>query len=215
MKQSGLELIVLRNAFYRDNYRTALIALVFVIILNMVLAAAIVYRYMNPPQPRYFAATAAGRIINAAPLNEPVYSDSYVLQWTANAVRETFRQDFVHWRAQLSQASNDFTPGGWHYFIRAMQASDNLKTLVAKKMVSSVTLTGSPTLVEKEVVGGHYAWKIEMPILVTYTNGTDTIPMPLDVTVIVLRMSVKDYPEGIAINNFLPQASKTLNQELM
>lgn len=205
---SALELVILRNAFYRDNYRRALLALLAVIMANILLAGAIFYKFITPPPPQYFAATPDGRIIDVHPLSDPVVTDSFVVQWAANEVRASFSQDYMHWRKQLQDVSSSFTPGGWKYFLQSMQQSNNLKTLTSQKMVSDAQVTGAPQIIEKQVVDGHYAWKIQLPILVTYANKDKTIPMPMDVTLIVMRMPVKDYPQRIAINNFLPVPKK-------
>lgn len=208
--QNGLTLVMQRNDFYRDAYRRVVLALLLVLAVNCGLGAVFVYRALNPPKPAYFPTTPSGVIINIHPLTDPVVTDSFVLQWTANAVRNAFSQDYVHWRKQLQDASTAFTVDGWHYFLNAMKSSNNLKTLVDGNMVSSAELTGAPQITAKMVVDGHYAWKVEMPLLITYTNGTNNkITMPWNVTVIVLREPVANYPDRIAINNFLPEVRKT------
>ncbi|AAO91125.1 type IVB secretion system apparatus protein IcmL.1 [Coxiella burnetii] len=201
----GLKLVILRNAFYRDNYRRAIIVLLFALIINCGLAFMIFYKWMYPPQPEYFATTADGRIIMLHPLSDPVLPDDFVLQWSTDAVRKAFSLDYEHWREQLQEASNNFTPDGWKWFLNSLKSTNNLKTLVDLKMVSNATVTGAPTVVRKEVVGGHFAWNIKMPLLVTYTSEGHTINMPMEVTLIVVRMPTQDYPQRIAINNFLAQ----------
>lgn len=215
-KHNGaLELIILRNAFYRDNYRRAVMSFLLLVIVNVVLAGAIVYKIVSPPKPQYFATTADGRMINWHPLSDPAVPDSFVTQWAANAVIQSFSLDFIHWRHQLQKASDNFTNYGWKTFLAALKKSNNLTTLSSLKMVSNATLTGAPKVLKEEIVDGRYAWKIEMPILVTYTNGTRSIPMPMDVTLIVLRVPVQDNPNRIAINNFLPVPRKDATQELL
>ncbi len=209
--EQGVAIIMTRNAFYRDAYRRVVFVLLVLFLVNCGLGAAIFYKYFNPPQPQYFATTAEGRMINIHPLTDPVVTDSYVLQWAANAVRASFSEDYIHWRKQLQDASANFTPDGWTYFLAAMKSSNNLDTLLNLKMVSDAQLTSAPQVEEKMVISGHYTWKIKMPLLITYTNGVQTINMPWDVTVIVVRMPVQDYPQRIAINNFLPEVRQTSN----
>lgn len=211
----ALELILLRNTFYRDNYKRALLALFFLIVTNIILAGTVAYKVFTPPVPQYFATTADGTIINWHPLSDPVVTDDFVLQWTSNAVRQAFSLDFEHWRSQLQRAAGLFTPLGWKYFLHSLKQSNNLKTLTSQEMVSNAVITGAPKLLEQEVVGGVYAWKIQLPIMVTYKNAKQTIPMPMDVTVIVTRASVKEYPDRIAINNFLPVVENTGDQRMM
>lgn len=201
----GLKLILLRNAFYRDNYRRALLALLLVLIMNCGLAGLIAYEWMHPTPPQYFATTADGRIIMLHPLSDPVLPDDFVLQWAADAVHKAFSLDYVHWREQLQDASNNFTPDGWKWFLDSLKNTNNLKTLTDLQMVSNATVTGAPQVQEKEVIDGHYAWKITMPLLVTYTSIGHTINMPMQVTLIVVRMPEQSYPQRVAINNFLAQ----------
>ena len=207
--QTGLELVMLRNAFYRDAYRRIVVLAIMLFVINCALGTAIILKYLNPPEPQYFATTAEGRIINIHKLTDPVVSDSYVLQWASNAVRQAFSSDYIHWRKQLQDASSNFTPDGWRYFLSALKSSNNLNTLVNMKMVSGAELTSAPQITQKMVVNGHYVWKLQMPLLITYTDGKQNINMPWNVTVIVARMPVKDYPQRIAINNFLPEVAKS------
>jgi len=207
--QTGLELVMLRNAFYRDAYRRLILLVIMLFVINCGLGAAIVMKYLNPPTPQYFATTAEGRIINIHKLTDPVVTDSYVLQWASNAVRQSFSSDYIHWRKQLQDASSNFTPDGWRYFLSALKSSNNLNTLVDMKMVSGAKLTSAPQITQKMIINGRYVWKLKMPLLITYTDGKKSINMPWNVTVIVARMAVKDYPQRIAINNFLPEVVKS------
>lgn len=206
-KVKGLQLVLERNQFYRDNYRQACLALVLLIVLNVALFLSITIKILNPLQPRYFATTTAGKIITLHPLTDKTVSDGYVLQWTADQVRRAFSQDYIHWRDQLSDVSSSFTPNGWRAFLSAMKSTNNLSTLVQLKMVSNAKVTGAPVIARQLVVGGHYVWDVKLPILVTYQNADKTIPMPLEVNILVIRMPVQDYPQRIAINNFIPVIS--------
>lgn len=217
-REDGLKLIILRNSFYRDNYRRAILALLLVFVINCGLGWLVVHEWMNPPPPQYFATTADGRIIMLHPLTDPVLPDDFVLQWAADAVHKAFSLDYVHWREQLQEASNNFTPDGWKWFLSSLESTNNLKTLTDMQMVSNATVTGAPEVQEKEIVDGHFAWKITMPLLVVYSSAGHTINMPMNVTLIVVRMPEQNYPQRIAINNFLAQTinpsalSNALNQ---
>ena len=125
----ALELIVMRNAFYSDGYRRALIVLLVIVAVNCILAGTIFYKLINPPQPQYFATTNDGRMINWHPLNDPVVTDDYVLQWATNAVRKSFSLDYQHWRQQLEDASSNFTSLGWKYFLQSLKQSNNLEDI--------------------------------------------------------------------------------------
>lgn len=204
VQQDGLTMVLLRNDFYRDNYRRSVFALWLVVLLNIFLAVSVVYEYLNPPAPQYFPTNSQYQLIKWHALSDPVFDNNYILQWAANAVQQSFSLDFIHWRQQLQDASGNFTPSGWQWFLDAFKKSGNLKTLVQLEMVSNATITGAPAVQYQGVLDGKYVWEIEMPMLVSYTNMQRTINQPLKITMIITRVPVQDSKERIAINQFLP-----------
>lgn len=200
----GLTLILMRNAFYRDNYKRAIFAAIIMLFIDAILLFAIVDHAINPPEPQYFATNASYQLIKWHPLSDPVVDDNYVLQWVANSVQQAFSLDYIHWRGQLQEASNNFTPSGWHWFLQAFQKSGDLESLVKLKMVSNVTVTGAPVILYQAVLNGRYVWKVELPIMITYASEKKVIRQPLKVIVIVVRMPVQENPSQIAINEFMP-----------
>jgi intracellular multiplication protein IcmL len=213
--ERGMELVMFRNAFYRDQYRCAVVILIILMAVNVTLLFGSIYKITHPPTTQYFAITPDGRIINSRPLSDPTVTDTYVLQWSADKVREAFSQDFVHYRGQLQGVADAFTQNGWKDFYNSLESTNNLKTLVNKKMVSDVKITTPPVVLQKSVVSGHYAWKVRMSIMISYISDSKVINMPFEVTLIVLRESVSNYPDRIAINNFLPVVQDTGSGQLL
>jgi intracellular multiplication protein IcmL len=205
MGTDGLTVILMRNAFYRDNYKRALFAVLILFCVDVLLSFAIVHRSLTPPQPQYFATNPQYQLIKWHPLSDPVVSDNYVLQWVTTAVRQAFSLDFIHWREQLQTASINFTPSGWHWFLNAFKQSGDLQTLVQLKMVSDSVVTGAPVIQGKAILDGRFVWKVEMPMMITYTSQQKTIRQPLKIILMVQRVSVVDSPYRIAINQFLPE----------
>jgi intracellular multiplication protein IcmL len=208
---NGLRLVMERNSYYKSGSQALRLSLFALILIDAILLFGVVMKLYQPVKPLYFTATTDGKIMRQYPVSQPVVSDSYVLQWTADKVRLAFSQDYIHWRSQLSNASGAFTPYGWKYFIAQMKSSNNLKTLISNSMVSSAVITGAPEIIRKGMIGGHYAWNVQMPLLVTYENGNKSIPLSMEVNVLVERMPVENYPDRIAINNFMPKVNKKIS----
>jgi len=205
-KSSGVSVVLERNLFYYDQYKKSYFILLMLLAVNVLLIVGIVYKVMTPVAPKYFAATGTGRILPEVPLTKPVWGDNYVLQWTADKVAAAFNIDYVHWRSQLQAASSAFTQSGWLYFMKALKESNTLSMVTDGQRIANVEVTGSPVLVNKMVIGGHYAWQVRLPILVQYIKpGATPIRMSYFVSVVVLRMPVDNYPQRLAINNFLPE----------
>ena len=52
MKEDALQVVKLRNEFYRDNYRKVVAALMFSFFVMLILAGALFYIVAHPPAPR-------------------------------------------------------------------------------------------------------------------------------------------------------------------
>jgi intracellular multiplication protein IcmL len=201
--EDALELVRLRNNFYRDNYRRLVGILLVMIIVNLLLIGTVIYLLTSRPSPVYFATSPDGRITPLHPLNEPIVTPPELLQWVTEAAVETYSYNFVNYRQELQRASEYFTPEGWNQFQQSLRASRNLETVIAKKMVVSATPTGAPEITDQGLLNGRYAWRVRLPLLVTYQNAQEQIQQPITVNMVVLRVPLIDSPKGIAIAQFV------------
>lgn len=203
MADEAVEIVRLRNNFYRDNYRRLVGILLLLIIINLGLIVAVVYLITHRPTPQYFATSADGRITPLNPLSQPVVTPAELLQWANQAVVAAYSYNFVNYRKELQDASQYFTPEGWQQFQSGLKASRNLETVIAKKMVVTATPTGAPVVTDQGILNGRYAWRIRIPFLITYENSSnERIQQPITVNILVVRVSNLDNPKGIAIAQF-------------
>lgn len=200
--RDALELVRLRNTFYRDSYRRVLAALLIMVIVNIVLALALFYSISHKPEPRYFATTADGKVMRLYPLSQPVVSTAELLNWATAAATSANTYNFVNYRKELQDASKYFTPAGWKEYQTELKASRNLDTVLAKKLTVNAVATGAPIILDQGVVAGRYKWKIQLPLLLTYESSSTKISQPLLVTMLVTRVSTLETPTGVAIDAF-------------
>jgi len=208
----ALKLVRLRNNFYRDSYRRVLAVLLFMVVANIGLLGLLAYRMTHVTPTRYFATSADGRITPLQPLSQPLVSVSALLQWANQAAVDAYSYNFVNYRKQLQAASEYFTPSGWRTYEAALKSSRNLETVIARKLVVTAVATGAPVILDQRVVNGRYAWKVQMPLLVTYQSASTLFQQPLVVTMIVTRVSMRDVPKGIAISQFIASAGTSPNR---
>jgi intracellular multiplication protein IcmL len=202
MSTDALELVRLRNNFYRDNYRRLVGILLVLIFINLGLIGSIVYLITHRPAPQYFATSTDGRITPLYPMSEPVVTPPELLQWANEAVVAAYTYNFVNYREELQDTSQYFTPDGWTQFQTGLKASRNLETVIARKMVVSATATGAPSITDQGILNGRYAWRIKIPLLATYENNNERIQQPVTVNILVLRVSNLETPKGVAIAQF-------------
>lgn len=203
MVDDAAELVRLRNNFYRDNYRRLVLSLMFLLFVIVFLVGVVFYQIYNRPEPKYFATTTDGRIMQLFPLSEAMLSPGELLQWTHRAAVAAYTYNFVNYRDAMQTLQNQFTPAGWRYYENALKISRTLEMVIAKKLVVSAVATGTPIILDQAVINGVYAWKVQIPLLVTYQSPNEQTQQSMIVTIIVSRVPTVDMPKGIAIVSFV------------
>jgi len=205
--EDALAAITLRNDFYKDGHRKTALTLLGSILVNFILMCMLGYIVLNPPSPKYFATSINGRITPLIPMVEPNQSDSAVLQWANQAAVAAFTYNFVNYRTELQSASGFFTADGWNQFLGALQRSNNLDAVKAKKLVVSAVATKAPVILQKGVLNDRYSWRVQMPILITYQSASEFTQQNTIVTMLITRVPTLNSPRGIGISQFVTGVS--------
>lgn len=204
----GLELVRLRNHFYRDGYRNTMLALLGSIVVNMILICLVGLQYYMRPAPVYFATQTDGKLIEIQPLYEPLVDEEMLLTWSSRAALAAFSYNFLDYQDDLQQMRQYFTAAGFDNYIAALQQTGNLDTVLEKRLVVKAVVTEVPVIVQHGLIKGRYAWKIEIPMLISYVSANESIDQPVMVTMLVTRVSTQDKPQGIAIAQFVVEDRK-------
>jgi len=203
MAEDALTAVALRNNFYRDGQRKMILVLLVSMVANFLLASILIYIITHPPAPKYFATSINGRITPLFPLDEPNQSDSMVLQWANTAAIAAYSYNFVNYRTELQASSGFFTADGWDQFLSALQESNNLDAVKAKKLIVSAVATRAPIILQKGILNGRFSWRVQMPILVTYQSASEFTQQNNIVTMLITRVSTLNSPRGIGISQFV------------
>jgi len=201
--EDALTKIFERNNFYRRQYFLALGAFGMSLLVMLVLMFVLIYVIRNPTAPLYFATDNVGRLIKVVPVTEPNMSTEDATKWAINAVEKAYSYDYINYRRQLQYAQKYFTEYGWTKYMSALKASNNLVALTGRKMLIQAKVVGEPKVLAQGILAGSYAWKFEMPVLVTnwippYDNDSNFINA-LHITVIVQRMPILQSNDGVGI----------------
>ena len=207
--EDPLATVLLRNKFYKDGQRKLVSILLLSVLANLSLMTLLIYMIEHPPLPKYFATSINGRITPLFAMDQPNQSDSAVLQWANQAAIAAFSYNFVNYRSELQASSGFFTAEGWTQFLNALEGSNNLDAVKAKKLIVSAVATRAPSVLQKGMLNGRYSWRIQMPLLVTYQSASEFSQQNSVVTMLVTRVSTLNSPRGIGIAQFVvgPAAS--------
>ncbi len=157
------------------------------------------------PDIQYFATNSRGEILALTALNEPVHNTETVLNWATQSITAAYTFSFSNYRAELQGARPAFTQKGWEGFQEALQSSNVLQDVVNNKFVTSAVPRGAPVIIAEGQLGGNFAWKIQMPMLVTYESSQNRQSQDLMVTAVIVRRSELEHPMGLGIAQIIAQ----------
>ena len=204
IKNDALASVILRNAYYKDGYRTMLkVAFFEGIALLIMLVVMVLMVSTSKPQNIYFATTSDGRLIRMVPLSQPNLSDAALLSWVAQAATETMTFGFHDYKARLQDSSKFFTRQGWESFTQALQASRVIEAVEARQQVLSAVPGSAPVIIQEGVVNNQYRWVVEMPLVVTYKSGSSSRPDSMLVRLSIVRVPTLDNASGVGIEQWI------------
>lgn len=205
-QESGLEAVRFRNQFYRDGYRRVLSVLLISFLLNAALVGYIYFQYITRPTPTYFATNEDGTLKELIPLNQPHVNQEQLLSWASQAALASYSFNFLDYRSNLQNARKYFTPEGFDNFVKALDTSGNLQTVIDRRLVVKPVITDVPIIVREGMINNQrYGWRIQIPMLIQYVSASDKIEQPVLVTLLVVRVSTLDASQGIAIASFVTE----------
>lgn len=203
MEDTALKLIFERNSFFRRQYFLALACFGLSVMVIVVLGFVLIYLQGNPTRPVYFATDKVGKLIRIVPVSQPGMTTEDAMAWAEKVVEKSYAYDYVNYRTQLQEAQRYFTSYGWRNYMSALKASNNLVALTERKWVVTANVVDKPKLLTQGILAGAYAWKFEMPLLVTNWappyNEASKFTNPLIVTVIVQRQPILQSVDGLGV----------------
>lgn len=201
--KDALALIFARNAFYRRIYLLALGAFALSLLAILFLIFVIIFLTRNPSHPLYFATDNVSRLIQIIPKARANMSTEEMLNWAEDAVEAAYTYDYLNYPGQLQSAQKYFTTYGWKQYMRALSASNNLVALKERKMIINAKVVQKPKVLTQGILSGAFAWRVEMPVLVTYLlppyDGSKKFSNALKVTMIVQRQPALQGYKGLGI----------------
>jgi len=201
-QSDALIMIVLRQVFYLQQLRLALGALLVLLVLISILASMLVYFLKHPVHPIYFATNKLGQLMVEPPLNQP-FQIEQVNKWVTTAIEAAYSYDFINYRQELQNAQKYFTDYGWRQYMKGLQASNNLLALTQRRLIVGAAVQGIPKLLVQGILGNQYAWKFEIPVLLTYLtppyDEKSQFSNPLIITVIVKRQKLSESDHGLGV----------------
>lgn len=199
----ALEMVHLRNEFFRDNFRTLALVLAVLVTALLVSVATNIILATRKPTVQNFTVDSAGRITPIVPTDKPYVSQSTLKSWVSEKVVRAYTMDPKNFRSQIDEMADDFTPDGLAQYKKSLIDSGTIDLIQKNLLISSATTLGVPVMIEEGTVGDVYFWKLEVPILVQYASAIKSAERRRVVTITVVRRDTRESKAGIGINQFV------------
>ena len=181
----------------------ALVALMAVITVAFVTHD--VFKILNPPKPAFFQFDPSNTRSLAAltPLDSPILDETELKQWAVKAVIAAYNVNYFDFPEQFEAAGRRFTTRGWNTFAKQYDAVGNLAKLRKDKMLCYAEPKRVPVIRATAQIRGRLAYDVQFPITQLCENTNQQNPSRLMMTVLIVRTTVAEHPEGHAIEQLV------------
>lgn len=196
--------MLLRHQTYADGFRRMTMVAFAAIITCGIGVAFGVWALTRQPETKYFATQKDGQILPLIPLDQPYLSESQVSNIAVDCVSRTLTVSFAVWQKNLSDSQACFTREGWDAMMKALEESATLEFIKVRRLDTVATVAGA-SIVEKGRADGRYAWRVKMPIDLTFVSSSEKTNQRLEALVEIVRTPTYENVHGVAINRFIAQ----------
>lgn len=194
------ELATSKNNAYRDSYRKTIKWLVNMLVVTLILSTMLMWMTLRTKQPMYYAAVTDGEVVPLHSLSEPVITNEFIVSWSALATGRLFNLRFDTYSSQLDALKDRFTTTGWQKLQLAMKGL--IDNLVTNKLIMSAVVSTTPVVLAQMVIDGRMTWRVQMPLLVTFTSANEQKEEKMIVTMNIRRVPTLNVAQGIQISDF-------------
>lgn len=196
-----LQLVTLRDDFYRDGYYKALIAVGIMLVAIALLASVSLYLQLSKPAPVVFATGDEFRTLIPVPVNKTYVSAPDLIQWVSDVLPKSFKFDFINYNLQLKNVSQYFTVNGWKTYLDLVKIYADYNVVTAGKLFISAIPAGAPFILNQGLLPeGVYGWLVQMPITLSSRSVSKGPDQTLVLQALVVRISTLNNLSGIAID---------------
>jgi intracellular multiplication protein IcmL len=208
MAGEELEIVRLRNDFYRDGFYKVFIALMVAALAVVLLLATSFYLYTHKPAPVTFYTDSDLRAFPLVPVTEPYVKQADLIQWVSEVLPASFTFDFVDYQKQLKQLQQYYTPKGWAALATQLNQFANAKQIDTTKLFVNAGASGTPTIPNQGLIDGRYGWWIQLPLKIHYSGLEKHSDASIVLQALVVRVPTTNNLTGLAIDNVIVSLPK-------
>ncbi len=203
MAVTELQVVRLKEEFYKDGFYKVLIALLTILLAIASLIGLAIYNHNTKPAPVNFSTDPEFRILPPVPLDQVYLKTPDLIQWVSEVLGKLFNFDFFNFSSQLADLQQYFTDQGWQKFLDASNVFVNSTIIQNGKLFLQSSPAGAPFILNQGLLEGKYAWWVQMPINVNFISVDRRALQPLVIQALVIRSSTLNNLSGVLIDNII------------
>jgi len=172
-------------------------------LVMVVLVLTMAYLFTHRPEPKYFATTQSGRVLQLVPLSNPMLTTEALLSWAGQVAMGVYTYNFSDYRQRIQMQEINFTSDAWQQVLTQLKSSNTLDAIIKRQINVSAVVSGAPVVVYQGMLDGRFAWKVQVPLLVTFVSASDRFQKNYMVTMVIVRVSTVQNQNGVAVAQFI------------
>lgn len=188
------------------TFSRLLILIKWLAVLAFFLLMGILYFVFFPNKPGYYMMQPQNKAQLMPALDYPVVARTEIARWSSQAVISIYHFDFNNWETRMNENAHFFTSNGFKQFQNVFKER-LISGVVEQKLQVTAVLSGPVVILAEGMIAGRYTWKVNLPVLLTFTSGNEVQQRKVYVTLVIIRVSTRDSPRGYAIEQFYEESA--------
>jgi len=189
-------------AFFRYHYDKVIMTLIILIVALLALVGVVMYQVSHRPLPQFAAVSADGNTLALQSFDSPLLLPDTLITWASKAAVAAYTFDFVSYKKQINDARPYFTSDGWSNYQSSV--SGLIATITKNQLFVNGVVAGAPVISNQgDLPGRGYAWRIQMPFLVTYQSAEQSTKTHYTIVMTIVRVPTRENPKGIGIDGLV------------
>jgi intracellular multiplication protein IcmL len=204
MVEQKLQVVRLKDDFYRDGfYKVAFTLLVILSAISLLVTASLFIFFSKPSPIQFVTVDDEWRIVQPIRIESPYLASTDVLQWVSDALPSMFAYDFLNYDKRLKETQHYFTENGWNTFLDVINTYVSQDSVQDSKLFVNATPTGAPVILNQGILEKRYAWWVQMPLTLTYVSINGSRSEEIKIQALVVRVPLLNNLDGISIDNII------------
>jgi hypothetical protein len=191
-----------RLQYQLDSQLTINILLIALIILILSIGMFIFVQFGTRTPPLHFKLNDNLQIIEPVPLDQEGISKAALLNWINESLTASFSFNYSNVSKQESKVSGYYSQKALATYLNMLNTDEDFSTIKEHHYVVSVHPTSAPEIITGKAFKGRYAWQIQIPAKIIFSNAMVRASQDITMEYLVWRVPETESPLGVTIANF-------------